>query len=159
MSQQNHEKSLSNRDNTISQISRVRRGANQVLLDQLNELGLTDFVPSHGEILMQLLTYEELTMSEIAMRINKDRSTVTALISKLKKNGYVDTRKAPYCGRTTIVRITEKGRTLEGPFLAISDKLDKVYRHNIDEQDLVIFRKVLTQIQNNFDQENRLNHE
>jgi len=109
-------------------------------------------VPSHGEILLTLLIHKELMMKEIAEKINRDPSTVTALVNKLKKSGYVKTKKSSENGRTTLVYLTEEGEALKDRFIQISETLNQTYKKDIAENDLVIFLKVLQQIYNNFKQ-------
>lgn len=141
-------------DDTISKISKVRRSANLWLTKEMEKVGMEGFVPSHGEILMGLFYEEALTMTQIAQNINKDPSTVTALVNKLKKNGYVETQKSPKSGRITLVMMTDKGKVLKKDFLAISKILNQTYCEGIDAKELAIFQKVLMEIQANFDHKN-----
>jgi len=50
-------------------------------------------VTSHGDILYALFQKRTLTMKEIAEGIEKDKSTVTALVNKLIAHGYVQKEK------------------------------------------------------------------
>ena len=137
------------RDNTINLISKTRKIANQFLVDEMAKADLVGLAPSHGEILILLIKKKELTMTEIAEAIGRERSTVTTLIGKLKTYGYVDTKKSPTCGRTTLVYLTEKGEQLENTFDDISAILYDQYKLNVSEEDLATCRRVLQTICNN----------
>lgn len=135
-----------NNDNTISLISKTRKIANQFIMSEMERNKIEGLVPSHGEIILLLLSKQELTMTEISTAIHKERSTVTALIEKLKKYGYVQTKKSPNCGRTTLVYLTEKGEQLEKVFQTVSESLTDSYKQGISEEDLKTCREVLKKI-------------
>lgn len=137
-------------DNSIKLIGLVREKANDFLLNELKQIGITDIATSHGDILSTLFKYKECTMTELSKSINKDRSTVTALINKLTKFGYVSSKKDPADNRSTIIYLTEKGKELEPNFQKISEKLyEKEYKEITDEEK-EIFNKVLKKIYDNF---------
>ena len=62
-------------------------------------------------------------MKEIADKIDRDKSTVTALVDKLISIGYVTKQKDPGDSRMILVSLTEKGKKLRSDFEEISDKL------------------------------------
>ena len=74
-------------DNTINLISRIREVSNIFIVSELEKMGMKGIAPSHGGIIAILIEHRELTMTEIAEKINKDRSTVTTLVKKLNKIG------------------------------------------------------------------------
>jgi len=136
-------------DNSLSLISKVREKINKRLIDEMALLGMEGLVPSHGEILMQLFRNDEMPKSQIADNINKDRSTVTTLINKLLKFGYVQTRKNPEDSRSSLVSLTEKGRALKPGVMKISEKVFETLYADIDDEEREVFRKVLTKMNQN----------
>ena len=112
----------------IRLISTVRDKANKFILQQLKERGIEDIVPAHGGIFVALFRNGELSMGQIAQIIDRDKSTVTALVNKLAALGYLERRKADADSRVTLIRLTEKGRSLETDFMDISKNLvSRVY--------------------------------
>ena len=55
----------------------------------LREKGIKDLAYSHVRIIIILSVYKRLSMKEISELISKDKSTVTSLVNKLEKIGYV----------------------------------------------------------------------
>lgn len=139
-----------NTDDTISLISKIREKANRFLLNELKKLGLGNIAISHGDILSVLFERKEAAMTEIADAIHKDRSTVTALVNKLIKLGYISSRKDPDDNRSTIVCLTEKGENLKSSFMEISHKLYALEYEGISDEEKIVFRKLLKKIYNNF---------
>jgi len=62
-------------------------------------------------------------MKELAEKIGRDKSTLTALVKKLTKEGYVSRKRDPDDGRITYLYLTPKGKSLQPDFNEISKKL------------------------------------
>lgn len=133
----------------ISSLSRTLAAANRFLVAQLRHQGLTDLVPSHGDILACLFEGAPLTMQQLAERINRDPSTVTALVRKLAAAGYVSTRKAESDRRITQVSLTAKGRRLRPAFQAITERLLEAQMRDIDTADFDTTCRTLQRVRRN----------
>jgi len=139
-----------NIDNSIHLIGRIREHANNFILSELSKNGVTDIVISHGDIIATLFKYKELTLTEIAIAINRDRATVTALRNKLIKFGYIQSRNNPDDNRSSLISLTEKGLKLKPLFYEISEKLfEKGYR-GINKEEREIFLEILNKIHRNW---------
>lgn len=134
----------------ISFLSRTLAEANRFIVGQLRQRGLSELVPSHGDVLTHLFAHEPVTMQELAHAINRDPSTVTALVRKLARAGYVRTAKAADDKRVTKVSLTEKGAGLRHDFAAISAKLLETQMQGIDGSDFDTACGVLARMQGNF---------
>lgn len=138
-----------NIDKSIFLISRIREKVNNFLSKELENRGITGIVPSHVDILVALKINGELTMTEISTQIHRDRSTVTTLVNKLIKLGYVGTRKNESDSRSNLVFITKNGLDLQPEFSDITEKMfQKVYQ-NISNEEREIFTETLEKIFNN----------
>jgi len=137
-------------DKTIYLIGRIREKANEFILKELKQVGFKDIAPSHGDILATLFQHGECTMTDIANSIHRDRSTVTTLVSKLIKLGYISSKKDASDNRSTIIFLTEKGEELEPSFKDISQKLYDIEYKDISEDEKEIFKNILEKIYNNF---------
>lgn len=142
-------------DNTINLISRIREESIIFIISELEKLGMKGIVPSHGGIIVTLIEHRELTMTKIAEKINKDRSTVTTLVKKLNKIGVTETKKNEGDQRSNFVFLTPKGRKLEKGLKKISERLYDIQFDGVTEEEKEIFKNVLIKIYNNFKQENQ----
>lgn len=115
-------------DHIIALVSTIADRANRLIGRELRRRSMSGLAPSHGAILFELFQSEAISMKEIARRINRDKSTVTALVKKLVAQGYVETERDPGDSRKTLVRLTEEGRGLRPGFDDISRiLLEQVY--------------------------------
>ena len=139
-----------NTKNIISLISKVRESANKFIVSEMDKWGVKGLATSHGDILMALLKVEKLTMKELTEKIGKDKSTVTALVDKLIKQGYVEKTKDVEDNRVVFVSLTEKGRELKPMFDAISQELISMVYKDIPQSEREGLINTLTKIKNNF---------
>jgi len=88
-------------------------------------------------------------MREISLQINRDKSTVTALVNKLFKLGYIEKQKHLLDSRSTVIVLTSKGLALRPIFDEISENLlERVYR-GIGQKERVEVVSVLEKINSN----------
>jgi DNA-binding MarR family transcriptional regulator len=133
----------------ISLIANIREKANKLILHEMNHCGISGIVPSHGDIIVALLQERKLTMKEIAARIDKDKSTVTALVDKLIKMGYVEKNRNLEDHREVFVSLTERGLALKPQFDTVSSHLLSVVYNGISEEEKEILINILTKMKNN----------
>lgn len=139
----------------ISSLSRTLAAANGFIIQQMHERGMKGLVPSHGDILMVLFAQKTLTMQALAGRINRDPSTVTALVKKLVREGYVETSKSEADHRVTEVRLSAQGKALKKDFESISTSLVQTQMQGVKLKDFGITCKTLNHIRENFVQASR----
>jgi len=134
----------------IYNISRIRDKAHAFLLKQLEEHHLKGISPSHGDILWELLLNGELPMKDLAENINRDKSTVTALVNKLIKFGYAQKGADVNDNRVNLISLTPKGLELKDDVIAISEALRKKAYQGLTEKDKAVLIKLLNKIYQNF---------
>jgi DNA-binding MarR family transcriptional regulator len=62
--------------------------------------------------LLGVLRDRELSMAQIARVLNLDKSSITGLVDRAERKGYVLRKIAPFDGRSTLVTLTADGRRL-----------------------------------------------
>ena len=138
----------------VHQLRRTLDEANRFLIDALKKTGLSSLAPSHGDILQALFKAERVTMQELAQDINRDPSTVTALVKKLNTLGYTQTRKCPTDQRVTEVMLTKAGQGLKAEMDSISASLIETQMRGLTEEEVSRVMVVLQKMQDNFAQAN-----
>lgn len=132
-----------NNSMVFSYAARLRKMGYDYILSELGNAGLVDIVPSHGEILLYLLEAGTLRMGELTRKVRRTKSTVTVLVAKLARAGYVERRPDPADSRSTLVSLTEKGQNLRPAFEAISDGLDNMLRQRLSDGELAELSSLL----------------
>lgn len=136
----------------ISLISHIHSDAASFLQVRLQEKGLPDLVSSHGNILFQLSLVEKLTMSILAKKINRDKSTTTVLAKKLEKEGYVIRESSAEDNRVTFVRLSDKGREYTKITNDISKELINTCYTGFSREEQEQLYTLLKRVEQNFDE-------
>lgn len=137
-------------DNTFTMISRIDGEVRRFIQEELEREGIKDIVPSHGAVVMELMAGEEIAMAELARRIGRTPQTVTCLVKKLVKEGYVKTARAAGDSRVTMAVLTDRGRKLSDILCAISEKIYEIQYEGISEEEISILRGALMRMHTNF---------
>lgn len=133
-------------------ISKTKKKMINFIEQQLKEKDLNDLVSSYGNILTVLYDNNgKLKMKEIGDLIGKDKSTVTVLINKLLKLGYIKKEKSKEDRRITYIELTEKSEKIKYKFDDISKQVYSTAYKNFTIEEKEIFLKLLKKLNNNFD--------
>ena len=135
-------------------VSKTKKKMINFIDDKLKENKLDEIVPSYGNILTVLFDNDgKLTMRQIGELVGKDKSTITSLVNKLVKLGYVEKQKSEKDKRVTFVLITQKGRNIEEKFNGISKQvLETAYKDFTLKEKKELLR-LLKKLNNNFERE------
>ncbi len=133
----------------LSIISRIKEGANRFIIEQLNQNGIEELVPSHGDILVVLYKYDKITMKEIADKIHRTKATVTVLVDKLEKLGFIKREKSIEDNRITYITLTKKGLEFKPVFEQISQNLNAMLYKNFSKEEAKILDELLNKMKKN----------
>ena len=93
---------------------------------------------------------QELTLiKDIEQELNISKSVASNLVKRMVQNGLVELEASPVDKRAKFVRLTDKARSQMQQVKAFFERIDKQLMEDIDEDELLIFEKVLNQLQEN----------
>ena len=93
---------------------------------------------------------QELTLiKDIEQELNISKSVASNLVKRMVQNGLVELETSPVDKRAKFVRLTDKSRSQMQQVKAFFERMNKQLIEDVDEDELLIFEKVLTQLQAN----------
>ena len=93
---------------------------------------------------------QELTLiKDIEQELNISKSVASNLVKRMVQNGLVELEASPVDKRAKFVRLTDKSRSQMKQVKAFFERIDNQLMADIDEDELLIFEKVLNQLQEN----------
>lgn len=104
--------SLEIRNTLFSYMSRVHHKGASYIDELLRKKGIRNLSYSHIRIIIILSIYNRISMKEISELISKDKSTVTTLVNKLEKLGYVKKITCQRDRRMTYLKLEEKAEEI-----------------------------------------------
>lgn len=133
-------------------VSKTKKKMVKYIEKQLELQGLDELVPSYGNILTVLYDNDgKMTMKEIGDLLGKDKSTITALVSKLMAKGYVEKQKSTTDRRKTYIGLTQKSIDIKDRFDAISKNVYETAYKGLSDDEKETFLELLKKINMNFD--------
>ena len=106
-----------------------------------------------GQVI-RFLDYREeseqaVLIKDIERELNITKSVASNLVKRMVQNGLVELEVSPSDKRAKYVRLTDKSRSQMKQVKAFFERIDKQLMEDIDEDELLIFEKVLNQLQEN----------
>lgn len=88
-------------------------------------------------------------IKDIEQELNITKSVASNLVKRMVQNGLVELEASPSDKRAKFVCLTDKARSQMQQVKAFFERIDKQLMEDIDEDELLIFEKVLGQLQEN----------
>ena len=130
----------------LSLVSKIHEKGNRFIVEELKNNGAEGLVPSHGDILVCLYKNGKMTMKDIANSIHRTKPTVTVLIDKLEKLGYLKREDSDEDSRSTNIVLTQKGVDFKVIFEKISNELNKMLYKNLSPEESELIEKLLRKV-------------
>ncbi len=130
----------------LSLVSKIHEKGNRFIIEELKNNGAKGLVPSHGDILVCLYKNGKMTMKDIADSIHRTKPTVTVLIDKLEKLGYLKRVASAEDSRSTNIVLTQKGEDFKAIFEKISKDLNKMLYKNLSLEESELIEKLLRKV-------------
>lgn len=106
-----------------------------------------------GQVLRFLDSREEhqdlVLVKDIEKELNISKSVASNLVKRMVQNGLVELEASPVDKRAKFVRLTDKSRSQMKQVKAFFERIDKQLLAGVDKDELLIFEKVLSQLQEN----------
>lgn len=88
-------------------------------------------------------------IKDIEQELNITKSVASNLVKRMVQNGLVELEASSSDKRAKFVRLTDKARSQMKQVKTFFERIDKQLMEDIDEDELLIFEKVLGQLQEN----------
>ena len=90
-------------------------------------------------------------IKDIEQELNITKSVASNLVKRMVQNGLVELEASPSDKRAKFVRLTDKSRSQMKQVKAFFERIDNQLMADIDEDELLIFEKVLNQLKENIE--------
>lgn len=130
-------------DFMLAQISHMHFNYVRQLFDGL---GLSRGQPS---VLRELWGREGLTHTELAANLHITPATVTKMLQRMKKSGFIITRPDPNDQRISRVYLTDAGREIQSKVFDTWKIMEQDEFEGFSAEELIHVRQVLTKIRHN----------
>lgn len=139
-------------ENTLySSIARLFHRNRCFMDEQLRKRGITELGFSHVRIIIILHVFKVLSMKEVIEKISKDKSTVTILVNKLEKKGYLRKKVCEEDRRVTYLELEDKAKEILNIIFEVSDIFQSRVEKILDEEERKMFIKIMSKLIENWE--------
>ena len=139
-------------ENTLySSIARLYHKNRCFMDEQLRKRGITELGFSHIRIIIILHVFKVLSMKEVTEKISKDKSTVTILVNKLEKKGYLRKKVCEEDRRVTYLELEDKAKEILNIIFEVSDIFQNRVENILDEEERKMFIKIMSKLIENWE--------
>ena len=100
-------------------------------------------------VLFALWEKEGQTQTELAEHLKVAPATVTKMLQRMEKSGFIQRHPDPVDQRVTRVFLTETGRTIQNEVESVWNKMERDAFSSFSKEELAILRQFLIQIRDN----------
>jgi MarR family transcriptional regulator, organic hydroperoxide resistance regulator len=100
-------------------------------------------------VLLELWKEDGLKGGELAERLGVEPPTVTRMIRRMERCGFVERRPDPADARSFRVCLTEKGRALEEPVARIWEEAEEKTLRGMGPEETLVLRRLLARVRKN----------
>ena len=104
---------------------------------------------AQGRVMFALWQQDGISINELAQKTQLKKSTLTSMLDRLEKMGYVKRQRCNKDRRRILIKRTNKDRTLENRYVELSGEITKLFYKGFSKRDIDRFEKDLAKILDN----------
>ncbi len=104
---------------------------------------------AQGRILFALWKEDDISINELAKKTQLKKSTLTSMLDRLEKMGYVKRLRSKKDRRIILIKRTEKDKALENKYVEVSKEMTQLFYEGFSLKQIDRFEQDLERILNN----------
>ena len=130
-------------------ISQIHQICQRVWNNLLQVHGLEDLAGARGRVLFALWTENDIPIKKLVEVTSLDKSTLTGIIDRLERDGYVKRNPSTSDRRTTIISRTGKDEIYKERMPQISNEINDIFYDGFTPDEIISFEEQLKKILTN----------
>jgi len=132
-----------------SLISKIHQVSGRIFNRLLIGEGIGEINSAQGRILFALWEEDNIPITALSKKTMLERSTLTGMLDRLERDGFVAREASPDDRRVLLIRRTEKDRGLQQKYLEVSDRMCDIFYRGMDNAEIDRFERNLSRILDN----------
>ena len=129
-------------------ISKIKQISSRIFDKKLKNYGI-DLNTAQGRIIFSLWQKDNVPISELAKKTALGKTTLTSMLERLERSGYIIRKVAIGDKRKTLVSLSEKTKSIESRHEAVSKEMTALFYRGLSEKEIDNFERILKHIQVN----------
>lgn len=127
-------------------VAKIHQVSGRVFAKILRKYGVDEINPAQGRILFVLWKQDEISIVELAKKTQLSKSTLTSMLDRLEKNGYIVRVPSKRDRRIILIKRTDKDKHLENKYIQVSNEMTKLFYRGFTSKEIDDFENHLRRI-------------
>lgn len=130
-------------------ISQVHQVSQRVWYDVLSRRGLEDLAGARGRVIFALWNEDNIPIKKLVEKTSLDKATLTGIIDRMERDGYVKRIQSPEDKRSTLISRTGKDEIFKSKIAQVSDEQNAIFYKGFSTSEIEEFENYLKRILEN----------
>ena len=130
-------------------ISQIHQISQRIWNSILKNYNLQDLSGARGRIIFALWNTDNIPIKELVKKTSLDKATLTGIIDRLERDGFIIRSHNPQDKRETIISRTGKDEIFKTKIPAASDEQNALFYKDFSQEEIFTFEKMLKKILKN----------
>ena len=130
-------------------ISKIKQISERIFDKKLKNYDINDLNTAQGRIIFSLWQNDDISISELAQQTALGKTTLTSMLDRLEKSGYIVRNVDKEDKRKTRVALTAKSKSLESRHETVSKEMTTLFYAGLSENQIDEFERLLEHILSN----------
>ena len=130
-------------------LSQVHQVCGRVWNKILRENNMADLEGARGRIIFALWGNDGVPIKTLCEKTSLDKSTLTGIIVRLERDGYIERKPSETDKRSTLISLTGKEQEFAKNIQKISDQMNEIFYKGFSDEEITIFDSMLARILEN----------
>ena len=114
---------------------------------------MADLEGARGRIIFALWKQDGVPIKSLCEKTSLDKSTLTGIISRLERDGYIQKKTDTNDKRSTLICLTGKEQRFLSDIQKVSTRMNKIFYKDFSDQEIIQFESMLERILENCKEE------
>ncbi len=130
-------------------IAKVHQLSGRIFTKILKNYNINEINPAQGRILFVLWENDEIPIIELSKKTQLEKSTLTAMLDRLEKDGFLIRNPSKEDRRKILIKRTDKDRSFQKAYYQVSEEMASLFYKNFTGKEIDSFENHLQRILNN----------
>ncbi len=130
-------------------ISQIHQVSQRVWYDVLSRNGLEDLAGARGRVIFALWNEDNIPIKKLVEKTSLDKATLTGIIDRLERDGFVKRIPSPDDKRATLISRTGKDEIFKSKIPEVSKRQNKLFYKGFSTSEIKEFEEYLKRILQN----------
>ena len=130
-------------------LSQVHQVCARVWNKILRENNMADLEGARGRVIFTLWGKDGVPIKSLCEKTSLDKSTLTGIIDRLERDGYIERKQSETDKRSTIISLTGKEQEVANHVQKVSDQMNSIFYKGFTDEEITKFDTMLQRILEN----------